>query len=266
MHHFKSQSRSIGRNPILWRLESFTLIELLIVIAMIAVLAALLLPVLNQAREKAKMISCQGNLHQIGIALQNYLLDYQEYFPSYANKIDTRYHTWVLYLAQYVTSFKSEDEALSECPSPSDPETYGSRRKKFAVFVCPGNLQIAIDLNSGNRAFPTNYCGNSSIMGSNYVSGIIGKPLRLAQIRKTSSTAFCTDNNNSASGYYSGICNSYYISLGAGLRVGYIHLQQCNVLFVDGRCAALKRQLILPIAWKNQLHPTFGVTGPWLFE
>ena len=61
----------------------FTLLELLIVIAIIAIIAGLLLPTLNRARERAKSIDCVSNLKQIQLALNGYANDSQDAFPAF---------------------------------------------------------------------------------------------------------------------------------------------------------------------------------------
>lgn len=61
--------------------SAFTLIELLVVIAIIAILAAILFPVFAQAREKARQITCVSNEMQMGLALMQYIQDYDETLP-----------------------------------------------------------------------------------------------------------------------------------------------------------------------------------------
>ena len=126
----------------------FTLIELLVVIAIIAILAAILFPVFARARENARRASCQSNLKQIGLAVMQYLQDYDEYYPRSlsANASPpptgqaawfTNYWTWGEITYPYHKSVN-----VFYCPSgwdiaPPASYNYGANRRLMPVSEAP---------------------------------------------------------------------------------------------------------------------------------
>jgi len=102
--------------------SAFTLIELLVVIAIIAILAAILFPVFAQAREKARQTSCISNQKQIGLAMFQYIQDYDEFLP-FANTVDQNNfeHRWYDGVYPYIKNGSPVKGAggvnLFHCPS-----------------------------------------------------------------------------------------------------------------------------------------------------
>jgi prepilin-type N-terminal cleavage/methylation domain-containing protein/prepilin-type processing-associated H-X9-DG protein len=90
----------------------FTLVELLVVVAIIGLLIGLLLPAVQAARNAARRISCCNNLHQIGIGLQNYHAAHKTFPPGGIERRSARYPhgrqlAWSVFLLPFI-----EQEAL----------------------------------------------------------------------------------------------------------------------------------------------------------
>ncbi|MBS1369955.1 MAG: hypothetical protein HPZ91_08395 [Lentisphaeria bacterium] len=119
----------------------FTLIELLIIIAIIAILASMLLPALNQARARARSTDCLGNQKSIGTVMRMYLDDNRDFImPSGGVKvagISTDAYRWQDYLYAYHAGTGLEKNCfLDRAVSPVRP---------LKMFRCPGWVPATAD-------------------------------------------------------------------------------------------------------------------------
>lgn len=93
--------------------RAFTLTEIVVVLAILFILAALLFPVFARMRENGKTATCQSNLHQLYIALSQYVADSDSHFPDHRQ--------WKESLLPYIKS-----ERVFFCPNVSRPLPIGS--------------------------------------------------------------------------------------------------------------------------------------------
>jgi prepilin-type N-terminal cleavage/methylation domain-containing protein/prepilin-type processing-associated H-X9-DG protein len=115
--------------------RGFTLIELLVVIAIIAILAAILFPVFAAAREKARQVTCNSNLRQMGLAFAGYTEDYDEaYPPSNWNQTGaTGNYTWQYAIDPYIKGgFPAAQAGLTGSSSSA-----ATVSQHLSIYFCP---------------------------------------------------------------------------------------------------------------------------------
>lgn len=160
--------------------RAFTLIELLVAIALIAILAALLLPALHRARTKAKSAFCLSNLRQWGVATHLYAVECNDFLPPEGapNPSDSSTNSgWYIQLPQ-VMGLPRYHQMPWRTNATIEPER--------SVWICPENTRRS----NGNNLF--HYCLNEYVNGT----GVENRPVRLGMISRPESLVWLFDSKN----------------------------------------------------------------------
>ncbi len=108
-----------------FRRSGFTLVELLVVVAIIALLVSILLPTLGKAKEQARIVSCMSNLRSLGLSFAFYSNENNDWYPSGAamggGYYGPTWYTWDSILRPYYDTM-----GLIHCPSDKLIRDYGS--------------------------------------------------------------------------------------------------------------------------------------------
>ena len=193
------------------RVEGFTLIEILVVIAIIAILSAILLPVFARVREQGRITQCKSNLHQLGLAMQQYADDTGKY-PFYLTDTPPEQVVrfgepsidgpgWAYRILPYVGNLQ-----LFRCPSKGPKD---------------GVVEDVTPEDGLKQSFSVHY--------TDYQMNIYLSGLPQNEVKRPANMVMLRDSSNAE------ITNSSSYSSGSYPLVPYTtHLGRANYLFVDG--------------------------------
>lgn len=249
------------------RRRVFTLIEMLVVVAIIAILAALLMPALRKGLEAAKSAACANNEKQLFLCFSMFAEDHNGYYPpadtkytgksrGWSNWIEWPY--WEKYPDQYKDDKGNWDARWINCLGPyfgRDDWIYKKSSGSNGGIVtegtpanCPSalpppntnGLNYGLSMNLGRHAY-------KSRVSSNHSNGCNSQMTKVSQIPRPGISIMVTDTQQTATngpgnpptietyvGAKQAVSDLSYVWSGTRTHICR-HLDGCNVLFADGR-------------------------------
>lgn len=220
--------------------RGFTLIELLVVIGVIAILAAILFPVFAKARESGRRAACISNLHQLNLAVTQYVQDYDEILPAATDGRGgvNRTGGWIFYQAFGANRTHGAYDASRGSIMPYV--------KNVQVFICPSDAQ--------GRESGDSYAYNSCLVtqtASGYNAGrplaAIASPASWMVLGEEASwfgteTAINTDVDSTDDGYFNFDFGNVFTTR---------HLGGSCLAFLDGHSKALRSDQVFSNGFQN---------------
>lgn len=209
--------------------RGFTLVELLVVVAIVGVLAAILFPVLAQARESARKSGCAANLRQIGLAFTAYLQDYDECFPNTGDPLLWMGRRWRWPLQPYL-GYTARRDAID----PSNPNV--SAGGGSHILVCASDATATSAWDSTSYAYSAAFYHTPEqiahmVTGDLYAATVPCTTVSLAEVAYPAQKAL----------------GGEWLSSHSAARVGWWDWGGArNYLFVDGHVKYLPAQALQP--------------------